>query len=75
MNTVRRMTATNEIGKWILDNMKRNNMTCTELAQVLHCTKQCVSNHIAGRVIPSYVWIVAYCSIFGGDPDEIWQMT
>ena len=75
MNTIRRMTATNEIGKWILDNMKRNNLTCAEVAQILHCAKQSGSNHIMGKVTPSYIWIVAYCSIFGGDPNEIWQMT
>ena len=75
MNTIRRMTTTNEIGKWILDNMKRHDMTCVEVARILHCNKQSVSNHIMGKVIPSYIWIVAYCSIFGGDPDEIWQMT
>lgn len=74
MNTIRRMTATNEIGRWILDSMKRNNLNCVEVAQMLHCTKQCVRNHITGTVTPSYIWIVAYCRIFGGDPEKIWEM-
>lgn len=73
MNSIRRMTPANEIGKWILDNMKRRGLSCVDVAQKLRCTKQCVRNHITGTVKPSFVWVVAYCRIFGYDPEEVWE--
>ena len=68
------MTPKNDFGNWLLNNILENNMTCSDVANRLLTTRQCVRNHINGDVVPSYVWVIAYCSLFNDNPTIIWKM-
>lgn len=61
-------------GEWLLSNMIKNDLTCVDVANLLHTTRQSISNHVNDVHKPTYVWVIAYCSIFGDDPDIIWKM-
>lgn len=65
----------NKFGHWLNGQMLANNYTCEMLADMLHVSKQTVSNHVRGTVTPSYVFVVAYCSIFENidDYNDIWN--
>ena len=63
-----------KFGNWLFDNMMQRNWTCGDVARILHSTRQNIRNHVIGRSKPQYVWVIAYCSIFNHDPDEIWKI-
>lgn len=63
-----------EFGKWLYVNMVEHECTCADVAKKLYVTRQTVSFHISGRVMPNYPFVIAYCSIFGGNPEEIWKL-
>ena len=64
----------NDFGIWLLDNMIRRELSCSDLAVELNTTRQTIRNRISGDIIPSYVWVVAYCYIFDDSPAVVWQM-
>lgn len=68
---------TTKFGEWLNSQMNINHYNCTTTAKALHSTKQTISNHIRGKVQPSYVWVVAYCRLFKDrdNPDEIWKIS
>jgi DNA-binding XRE family transcriptional regulator len=68
------ITTDYEFGKWLLDNMLRRGMSCTDVAKALHATRQGVRVHIAGTTKPSYVWVMAYCWLFNEDIEKIWKL-
>lgn len=63
-----------DFGRWLLDNMIRHDLSCSDLAVELNTTRQTIWNHINGNITPSYVWVVAYCYIFDDSPAVVWQM-
>ena len=67
------MTPKGMFGEWLFVNMMKRNLTCSDVANMLHTTRQTISNHINNIHKPTYVWVIAYCSIFGGDPDMLWK--
>lgn len=66
-----------EVGKWMLENMTRLDLSCVDVANKLHITRQVVAYHVNGHHKPNYPFIMAYCHIFGDidDPEEIWKLT
>lgn len=74
MRTTEQMVPTTVFGKWLHNNMIVNNLTCGDVAKMLHTTRQTIRNHIAGVCEISYVWVIAYCSIFGDNVNEVWEM-
>lgn len=73
MNKTADMAPQSEFGRWLHTNMLKNGWTCGDVAERLHTTRQCVRNHINGATPPSYVWVVAYCYLFGDDPNRFWK--
>ena len=61
-------------GKWLYLQMVERDLNCTEVANRLHVTKQIVAMHIGGHHLPNYPFVVAYCMIFGGNPEGIWKL-
>lgn len=61
-------------GKWLLDRMNEEDINCVQIAEKVYATRQCIRNHINGDVKPSYVWVMAYCQMFGGNPEEIYKL-
>lgn len=74
MKKTNEMKPKNDFGKWLLDSMIKNEFTCSDIANKLHTTRQAVRNHVNGIVLPSYVWVIAYCSLFDENPDDIWEL-
>jgi hypothetical protein len=74
MNNTRYMFTDYAFGKWLLNNMLENKMTCTDVGERLRATRQVVRLHILGINKPSYVWVIAYCSLFNEDPEKIWEL-
>ena len=68
------MRPTTEFGKWLHAKMLKYNMDCGDVAKIIHTTKQSVAFHINGRVNPNFPFVVAYCWIFGDDPETIWKL-
>lgn len=65
-----------DFGIWLTTNRMEYGWTMTDVAKKLHTTKQTVSNHTCGRTKVPFVYIIAYCSLFGNkdDPEEIWKL-
>lgn len=68
------MGPTTDFGKWLYTKMKERDMTCNDVANRLHTTRQTIAFHINGRPNPSYPFVVAYCWMFGDNPDNIWEL-
>ena len=67
------MKPSTEFGKWLFNNLMRHGLTCQDVAKRLHSTRQGIRNHVNGKTPPSYVWVMAYCTLFNEDPDVIWE--
>ena len=63
-----------KFGHWLFHKMVDYYYTQQEVADMLHTTKQSISNHVRGVCLPNYPWVIAYCSIFNEDPEEIWKL-
>lgn len=63
-----------EFGRWLYNRMRVRNYSCGVVARMLRTTRQAIANHVSGRVKPSYVWVLAYCQIFNGDSNKVWEM-
>lgn len=74
MKTTEQMVPETVFGKWLHNNMIARNLTCGDVAEMLHATRQTIRNHIVGGSGVLYVWVIAYCSLFGGDVNEVWEM-
>lgn len=63
-------------GRWLLEGMIVAGWTCSDVANKLKTTRQCVRNHINGTTKPSFVWVIAYCYMFDVPEhiDDIWCM-
>lgn len=59
---------------WMYENMYKNNLSMTDIADKLHMTKQNVSHHYKKGKDISYVNILGYCKVFGiDDPDKVYE--
>lgn len=76
MKLTNEMKPKTKFGKWLLDGMIVAGWTCVDVATKLKTTRQCVRNHVNGITKPSYVWVIAYCWMFGVPEyvDDIWQL-
>lgn len=63
-----------EFGNWLYSKMVENDLTCTDVAEKLHVSKQTIAYHTNGKVCPNYPFVLAYNTIFGDDVDEVWNM-
>ena len=74
MNKTSEMTPKSAFGEWLFVNMLKNDLTCVDVAKMLRSTRQSIRNHINDIAKPSYVWVIAYCSIFNDNPEEVWKL-
>lgn len=63
-----------KFSQWLFYKLIDYNYTQQDVADILHVTKQSISNHVRGCRLPSYPTVIAYCYIFGDNPDEIWKL-
>ena len=61
-------------GKWMHSRMFEQHVDCTDVAKKLRITKQTVAAHVGGHHEPSYPFVIAYCSILGGNPEGVWKL-
>jgi DNA-binding XRE family transcriptional regulator len=68
------METKTRVGSWLYINMTARNFDCAEVARMLRVTRQAVWGHVSGNYLPNYPFVIAYCSILGGNPEEIWKL-
>lgn len=70
------MNTTTSFGKWLLNEMVDNELTCADVARRLKMTRQSVRNHVVGDVKPSFACVIAYCWLFNciEKLDNIWNL-
>ena len=63
------------IQKWLVDVLNTNNLNCTQLAKLLHVSKQTTCAWVQGQYEPSYTTIIAICYLLKlkDDPNEIFE--
>lgn len=63
-----------KFGEWLTLCMAANYMSCEDVANRLHVTRQVIQQHASGHHLSSYVWCIAYASIFDVDQEYLWQL-
>ena len=69
-----KMRPRTEFGKWLHASMMNRQLDCTDVSQKIHTTRQTVAYHVSGHTKPNYPFVAAYCSVVGGNPEEIWKL-
>lgn len=69
-----RMIGVGNFGEWLVEEMRANELTCEDLAGLLRMSRQSISAYISRKTKPSYIVVIAICSIFGRNPDKIWRL-
>ena len=73
---VMRSEPSTQFGKWLDVQMRKNNMSCLEVATKMHTCYTQVSLHRAGKKHPNFSTVLAYCWVFGckDDPETVWKL-
>jgi hypothetical protein len=71
----REITIRTQFGLWFNKNMIKHNMTHADIAKKLHISRGHVSGHASGYVRPTFLNVISYCWVFGGndDPEVVWK--
>lgn len=69
-----KMRPRTSFGRWLHSKMVEHDLDCTVVSQRIHTTRQTVAYHVSGHTIPNYPFVAAYCSVVGGNPEEIWKL-
>ena len=68
------MEPTTRFARWLYIKMQERNMCCVDVAKELRVTRQVIAYHINGHHLPNFPFVVAYCWLFGDDPNTIWKL-
>lgn len=74
--TTRDYVIRTEFGLWLHKNFMRHGLTQRDAAIKLGISRASVCGHATGKVKPTFVNVIAYCWLFGGqdDPNEVWGL-
>lgn len=72
----REITIRNKFGLWMNQNMIKHDMRQIDIAKRLRVSRPHVAGHATGKVKPTFINVISYCWVFGGedDPEEIWKL-
>lgn len=63
-----------KFGNWLRYKMNEHDITYLDLCKQMKISRQTISNHEHHAFKPLYPFVIAYCNILGGDPEEVWKL-